>query len=298
MKRLVLRVLAVIAALVVALVAFVVIRSQLALHQRWHIDEAALVIPADPATVERGRHIAITRGCGECHGVDLGGHAIVDSPHTIGRIAAPNLTPGHGSATAAFSPADWERAIRHGIAPDGRGLLFMPILDFAGLSDADTADLIAYLEQVPPVDHEMPPSVVGPLGRVLFAFGKLPLTEARLVDHHAAHSRGMVVGPTAESGRNLVQGCIGCHGEHLSGGAVPGLPPSFPKAANLTPDPTGIGAWVKADFYRALREGRRPDGSAIDPFMPWKALGHFYDVELVALWAYLRSLPARPHGQR
>ena len=32
--------------------------------------------------------------------------------------------------------------------------------------------------------------------------------------------------------------------------------------------------------------------------MPWQAMGHFTDTELDALWAYLRTLPARPHGGR
>ena len=41
----------------------------------------------------------------------------------------------------------------------------------------------------------------------------------------------------------------------------------MPIVANLTPDETGLKAWSEADFIRALREGRRPDGSSISEYM-------------------------------
>jgi hypothetical protein len=47
-----------------------------------------------------------------------------------------------------------------------------------------------------------------------------------------------------------------------------------------------------------FREGKKRDGSAIDSFMPWQALGHFSDMELDALWAYLQTVPPRPYGRR
>ena len=73
----------------------------------------------------------------------------------------------------------------------------------------------------------------------------------------------------------------------------------MPHAANLTTDmATGLGRWSKADFYRAIREGRKPDGSALNPFMPWQTLRQLNDTELDALWVYLRTLPQRPQGGR
>ena len=78
---------------------------------------------------------------------------------------------------------------------------------------------------------------------------------------------------SAGYGRYLadVSGCHGCHGFGLSGGRVAG-PPDVPIAANLTP--AGLGAWTQADFVRAIREGRRPDGTSIHPFMPWRLCRH------------------------
>lgn len=153
------------------------VRSERALRSTWHIDEVSLSIPTDPATIERGRHLAITRGCAECHGADFGGHVVMDTP-VIGRMASPNLTPGAGSVTTGFSAQNWEHAIRHGVKPDGHGLLFMPTRNFSGLSDADSADLIAFLQQ-PAIDRARASSHVGLLGRALFVFGQLPLIEAR-----------------------------------------------------------------------------------------------------------------------
>jgi hypothetical protein len=77
---------------------------------------------------------------------------------------------------------------------------------------------------------------------------------------------------------------------------VPGTPPDFPKATNITP--TGIGTWSEADFIKSMRSGMRPNGTAINPFMPWSYVGQLTDEELKALWLYLASVPARETGLR
>jgi hypothetical protein len=46
-----------------------------------------------------------------------------------------------------------------------------------------------------------------------------------------------------------------------------------------------------------LRSGRRPDGSAISPVMPFGSLRQMNDTDLRALYAYLKSVPARRTGQ-
>jgi mono/diheme cytochrome c family protein len=174
----------------------------------------------------------------------------------------------------------------------------MPTRDFAALTDADIADLIAYIRSMPAVDRASVPSYIGPVGRTLFAFGILPMTESRLVDHTGPHVARVEAGATADYGRYVARACVSCHGEHLSGGRIPGVPPSFKVPANLTPDATGLAGWTKEDFYRVLREGKKRDGSAVDAFMPWRALGHFSDMEIDAIWAYLQTVPPKPFGQR
>jgi hypothetical protein len=68
--------------------------------------------------------------------------------------------------------------------------------------------------------------------------------------------------------------------------------------ANITPHATGIAAWTFADFEHLLATSQRPDGRKLDPMMPVAALNAMNDTEKQALWAYLRSLPAKEFGGR
>jgi hypothetical protein len=69
-------------------------------------------------------------------------------------------------------------------------------------------------------------------------------------------------------------------------------PKGFPsRPSNLTPDPTGIGAWSEADFVRTLRTGVNPRGDSMDPSMPWREMRRMTDDDLRAIYRYLRSLP-------
>ena len=255
-------------------------------------------VVSDSATVAKGEYLvrAITK-CADCHGADLGGQMMIDDP-AFGRFYPPNLTKGRGSVTASLSDADIVNAIRHGIARDGRKLAFMPARDWSTMADDDVAAVVAYVRSVPPVDRESQPSKIGPVGRALYVAGKLPIFEAELIPHDNVVRAKPPVGVTAEYGRYLatIGGCHGCHGPTLSGGQVPGTPPDFKPAANITPG--GIGQYTEADFFRALREGKRPDGSTIDPFMPVSATRLMTDDDTRALWMYLQTVPAREFGNR
>ncbi len=279
---------------------FVYWRSNQLLARRISINEAPLTIPTDAASIAQGKRLTVLRGCTDCHGADLGGGKPLVDSLLVGRVVGPNLTRGKGGLGARLTPTLIEHAVRHGVAEGGRMLLFMPSTDFSGLTDTDTADLIAYVRSLPPVDRQVPGSYPGPLLRTLYLLGKVPLTSATLIDQHAPHTASLQPGATAEYGRYLAQACTGCHGMHFSGGRIPGLPPSFPPAQNITQNPTdGIGKWTKADFLNAIHTGKRPDGTAINPFMPWQAFSKtMTDVELDALWAYLQTIPARPTGRR
>lgn len=293
-----LKVLAVLVLLFACVLGYAYWRSNQLLSEHIAVSEPALNIATDAQTIARGEHIATNLGCADCHGTDLGGKVVVDA-FPIGRIAGPNLTPGKGGVGKSLNALAVERAIRHGLAMDGRPLLYMPAHNYNGLSDSDMADLIAYIETRAPVDHAVPAPVAGPLTRLLFVFGKMPLIEALQIDHHAAHKANMEIAANAQYGAYLAQtACSGCHGEHFSGGHVPGTPPDFPSAQNLTPDTSsGLGKWSKVDFITALRQGKRPDGTRINTFMPWPAFAHMTDIEVDALWIYLHSLPPRPLGQ-
>jgi mono/diheme cytochrome c family protein len=102
-------------------------------------------------------------------------------------------------------------------------------------------------------------------------------------------------------------GCLGCHTEEkkeavaYAGGRALKTPFGTFYGPNITPHKeAGLGAWTEADFVRAMREGRRPDGANLFPAFPYPSFTRMSDGDLRDLWAYLRSLPAsatpsRPH---
>jgi len=100
-------------------------------------------------------------------------------------------------------------------------------------------------------------------------------------------------------------GCIGCHTQETkdpkdavpyAGGRALKTPFGTFYGPNITPNPVaGIGKWTEADFFRAMREGRRPDGSNYFPAFPYASFTNITDADLRDLWAYLRTLP--PSGR-
>jgi len=248
--------------------------------------------------VARGDHLVHTRYvCVECHGADFGGGVMIDDP-MIGRLLGPNITAGEGGRTASFRPADWDRIVRHGIKPDGHPA-FMPSEDFQSMSDQELSDIVAYIRSRPTVDATVSPPAPGPLGRILLATGQIRLSADVIEDHFAAH---LVEPPAAEAseafGRHLAGVCTGCHNARLSGGPVAGGDPSWPPSSNLTTHEEGLGGWTFDDFAATLRSGQRPDGTALlDPMATVvQYTSRMTDVELGALWTYLRSLPPLPTG--
>lgn len=63
----------------------------------------------------------------------------------------------------------------------------------------------------------------------------------------------------------------------------------MPAAQNITP--AAIGSWTLADFSRALRTGKRPDGTTINQLMPWPFTAQMTDTEINALWLYVHAVP-------
>ncbi|MGA0023408.1 MAG: c-type cytochrome [Burkholderiales bacterium] len=93
-------------------------------------------------------------------------------------------------------------------------------------------------------------------------------------------------------------GCIACHtakgkdAVKFAGGHELATPFGKFYGPNITPHPqAGIGKWSEADFIRAMREGKRPDGAHYFPAFPYPSYTRIVDADLRDLWAYLRSLP-------
>ena len=252
---------------------------------------------ADPAVLARGKHVTESlAGCAasDCHGADLaGGRSIPFGP--VGTVTGPNITAaGHGGA---YSDGELVRLILHGVKRDGRSVTFMPSPDFNWLPDEDIQAVVSYLRTVPPVTKPDGPLEVGLIGKVLDRRGLLDLDVARHVDHDK-RTTAPAPAPTAAYGAFVSRLCVGCHGEHLSGGPIPGAPSSIPIPANITTHDSGIKGWTFVDFERLLNEGIKKDGKKLDPFMPVETFGKMNELEKKALWAFLEVVPPKPFGSR
>jgi mono/diheme cytochrome c family protein len=279
-----------------AAAAVVYIVSERKLNARWPFAAVSIRVSDDAAAVERGEHLFRAVGsCTLCHGEDGGGSVYVENP-SLGRVVGPNLTRGRGGLGSRFQTADWERAIRQGVHEDGRSMIVMPTEVFVNLSDEDMSALIAYLTRLPPVDRELPATRLYFVGRAMLAAGALDILVApKTTPQYRVDDAPL---GTPQHGRYLanISGCHGCHGYGLSGGRVAG-PPDLPPASNLTPSGP-LSSWTEADFRRLMREGRRPDGSMLHEFMPWRQFSLMSDAELASLWLYIRSVPPRTSGSR
>jgi cytochrome c553 len=276
------------------------VTSESRLNARLQIAGEKITIPTDSASIARGQHLATAISkCTECHGADLGGRVVVENA-AMGRWAGANLTKANGSPTAAFTDEDFVRAIRHGVAPGGRKLLMMPSSEYVNLSAEDLGAIIAYVKSVPAVDKATLPSTLGPVARGLLVSGKLPILQADLVDHSQSPTPPQVVAPTAVYGKYItkVGGCVGCHGPTLAGGTVDMGDPSWPPAANLTPTGLKKQAYTENGFFTALRTGKRPDGTTINPAMPYRATKAMTDDEIRAVWLYLQTVTPMEFGAR
>lgn len=241
-------------------------------------DKAPVTLTAarDAGAVARGARVATVYGCNDCHGASLEGRLFFDQM-PVARIAGPNLSLKIGHQ----SDADLTRAIRQGVAADGRALWVMPSEAFASLTDAETSDLLAYLRSKPPTGHAQIDKQIGPLGRLGAVMGKFRSAPAMI---GASHGPGLPdLGPQYAQGRSLARACVECHGADLKG-----------SEGVKAPDLTIAGAYDDADFERLLRTGIAAGDRKLG-LMTEVAPGRFnvwsHD-EMGALHAYLKARAA------
>ena len=133
-------------------------------------------------------------------------------------------------------------------------------------------------------------AVSGSLAAALLAGALLlaPHRVAALPDDYALVERGRALATAGD--------CIACHTpvgqQPFSGGRDLKTPFGIIKSANLTPDvATGIGSWSTDDFYRAMHEGRRPDGTYLYPAFPYPYYTRVTRADSDAIFAFMRRLP-------
>ncbi|XDD48279.1 c-type cytochrome [Leptospira sp. WS39.C2] len=238
--------------------------------------------------LSEGKRLYQSRGCGDCHDVDGSGKTFINDP-AIGTISGANLTAGKGGILLDRSDEELAIGIRHGVGKNGRALIFMPATDFQSMTNEDVGKLISYLRSVPPVDKEQGVIKPGPLGRLLFVIGEIPVfVSAEQIDHDVTHLDNLKPTVSLEYGKYVASTCTGCHGMKLVGGPIQGAPPEWPPAQDITK--VGLAKYTEVTFIQSIRTGKRPDGSEMKFPMPWQSLAKLTDTELKALWLYLQSI--------
>jgi mono/diheme cytochrome c family protein len=259
------------------------------LHKTIEVPNDTITIPTDDVSLARGKQI-VTGVCSGCHGPDLTGMPLLADP-SIGAIYAANLT----ILSQTWSDADYVRAIRHGVAPDGRELPIMPSDAWIHLSAEDLGSIIAYLKTLTPTGEATPLPSLTFMGRILLATGQFgQIFPAAYIDHSTPFPAMPEIGANVAYGAYLAEFCKICHGENLNG--MQPNDPSSPPAPNLTPGGELVG-WTEDGFIQTFHTGVTPAGRSLDSqYMPWKDFGSFSDDELRAVWMYLKTLPALPSG--
>ncbi|MGC1779715.1 MAG: cytochrome c [Xanthobacteraceae bacterium] len=256
-----------------------------------------------------GEYLARAGDCVSCHsapgGKAFAGGLKMGTP--LGAIYSTNITPDAETGIGGYSLADFERAVRGGVAKDGHRLLpAMPYPSYAKLTDADVAALYDFfMKQVPPVRQankkdEIP--AVLDFRWPLAIWNLLFTTSGSYVEKSGRDADW-------NRGAYLVQGlghCGACHTprglawqekalddsspDYLSGAPLDGW-----YAADLRGDVrTGLGAWSKDDVVDFLKTGHNRGetafGSMIDVVN--NSTPYLSDADLNAIAVYLKSLPA------
>jgi mono/diheme cytochrome c family protein len=280
-----------------AAMAAAVVGQQLAERKRHRVISVpvtAVAYAGDAQALARGKYLYESRGCMECHGADGAGRTFMNDGKGT-HIAGPNITPA--GVVAGYQPVDWVRTIRHGVKPDGRPVIVMPSEDYNRFTDVDLAALVAYVRSLAPVKGGGKAVVELPLPAwVMYGFDVIP-DAAQRINHTLPPAQPVAAGVSVAHGAYVANMCIGCHGAGLSGGKIPGGPPDWPAAANLTPgEGSALVRYKDADqFVAMMRSGRRPDGTVIQ-VMPFESIAKMDDVDLPALYAFLKTVPPKPAG--
>lgn len=243
------------------------------------------------ASVARGRHLYESwGGCAECHADDLGGRLLYNDV-IVGRFGGVNLTRRAKTRT----DEQLMRSIRHGVKDD-RTTNWMPSAAyFKMFTQEDLASLVKYIRSAPAVDRADVPLKWGVVMQVMMGLGQdFPLDPEKIGDHTRAWPQPVPEVQGAAFGKRIVMSlCVDCHKDDLTGGPIPGSPPGFAPAANLTQD--ALGDWTEEGFLKTVRTAVNPSGTRLREPMAGltKYIGRCTDTELKSIWAYLKTVKGK-----
>src|SRR5919112_4566183 len=258
--------------------------------------------------MENGRVLFFAGGCTSCHAVPnnddklrLGGGYALKSP--FGTFHVPNISPHKQDGIGSWSTADFIRAMREGVSPDGRHYYpAFPYTSYQRMSAEDLSDLFASMQTLPAVegrarDHELPFPFNIRRGVGLW---KLAFLDGEVFTPDASKSASL------NRGAYLVNGpghCAECHSERNVAGAIvedrryaggPD-PEGDGSVPNITPHPTGIGGWSVEDVALMLKTRETPNFDRVGGPMGSvvRNTSQLSDEDRTAMAEYLLSLPPR-----
>jgi mono/diheme cytochrome c family protein len=257
-----------------AAVAYVYVASELIINGRHPLPPSRVRASTQPDAVIGGAHLAVIGGCTGCHGESLQGARFDGAPM---EIYAPNL----GVLATTWADADFDRAIRRGLGPDGRTLWIMPSHSYQFMADQDVATLIAYIRTLPQTGVSMPGPEFDLATRLAILRNRVS-SEMKLA---ADSEPSMDLGPSTASGRRIAaMTCVECHGSDLSGTY---LSPQW-----APPNLAVVAAYSRTDFSIFMRTGvalgNRELRSMSD--IARQRFVHLTDAEVSALYDYLVAL--------
>ena len=259
----------------------------------------------------RGQYLAKAGGCLACHteekkdAVPFAGGRALKTP--FGTFFGPNITPHPQAGIGRWTEADFVRAMRLGVRPDGAHYFpAFPYPSFTRSSGGDLRDLWAFLRSLPPSARANQAHELNfPFGwRFLVAGWKwLFFTPGPFATDKARS-------PAVNRGAYLVEAlghCGECHTpRNLLGGpkrdrllAGTRSGPNGKSVPNLTP--TRLKKWNDKDLTEFLQTGLDPDGDVASETMGEvirNTTSQLTPEDLAAVIAYLRALPPLPEEPR
>jgi alcohol dehydrogenase (quinone), cytochrome c subunit len=259
--------------------------------------------------VSGGEYVARAADCVACHSIPGGkafaGGLKMGTP--LGAIYSTNITPDPETGIGRYSLADFDRAVRQGIARDGHRLYpAMPYPSYAKLTDADVAALYGFfMQQVPPVRQA---NLKSEIPAFLSIRWPLAIWDALFVPrssyvakpaHDAAWNRGayLVQGPGHCGACHTPRG-IAIQEKALDDGSsnyLAGAELDAWYAPSLRGDVrTGLGAWSSQDIGEFLKHGHNRVGAVFGSMIDAvnNSTSYLSDSDIQAVANYLKSLPA------
>ncbi|MET4702173.1 mono/diheme cytochrome c family protein [Constrictibacter sp. MBR-5] len=237
---------------------------------------AATSPPAAAAESADGAALFDAAGCANCHtdtkggGKPLAGGVALDTP--FGTFRTPNITPDREHGIGAWSDADFIRAMREGVAPDGSHYYpAFPYTSYTRMTDADMLAIKRHIFAMEPAATPSKPHNLGfPFNQrwLMWGWNLLHFEPGPYIpdpDRSEAWNRGAyLVTAVAHCGEcHTPRGALGnLDMSRWLGGNVDG--PDGERVPNITPDrETGIGTWSASDIAFLLDAGMMPDGDVV-----------------------------------